>query len=168
MKFILQLQPQDMIDAQRLHMRPRLFFRIMIYGLMAIYGILIVSAVYSLFTQGEWMDGATFPLGLGIYVALLFYVFMPWNARRVFKQQKTLHDPFTMELTEEGLFVDSTRGTLRMAWKDFHKWKINQKLILIYHSERMYNLIPARAFTNDAERQTVLTLIESHLGKPRT
>lgn len=167
MKTTLQLQAQDLVDAMWLHLRPRRGLRYVLLGLVALYGLMIVLSVYGWATRGFLDKSSLWGIGFGAYIALLFFVFLPWKTRRSYRTQKTLHSPFTVELSDEGVRLEALHGQMSMPWKDYHKWKANDKLILLYQSDRLYNPIPRRAFASDADWQALHALVQSKMGTQR-
>ncbi|WP_051424486.1 YcxB family protein [Pseudomonas sp. URMO17WK12:I4] len=67
-----------------------------------------------------------------------------FTARRTFRQHKTLQKPATLTWSERGVVMQSEYGDARVPWADFRKAREDQRVILLYESDRLYRLIPKR------------------------
>lgn len=167
MKLNFQLSFADLMAAQRLHVRPRRLFRILFYVTLALYGLALVLAAKVWWQEGQAPVFGHLIFYLGFYLSLLYFVVLPWRTKRAFRQQVALQHPLSLEFTDERLIIDAHNGTLRMKWEDFFRWKYNEKLILLYHSARMYNAIPSRAFATPADYSAAVAFLEGKLKQPR-
>ncbi len=75
-----------------------------------------------------------------------YYCILPRRIRKIYRQQKLLHDEITMILTDTGLESKTPHGGGKLAWALFHKWKRSNKVIIVYQSDVLYNVFPIRAF----------------------
>lgn len=164
MKITFQPQPEDLVAISRLGLRPRPWLIIVGGSLLVLLLAVTVFWTYQWFSTGSIDSGFLWALGAAAYFALIFFVLIPWRARKTYRQQKTLHTPVSVEFTEEAFVAEADNGHSRIAWSDFHKWKASDKVIALYHSDMICNFIPCRAFTDDADRQSALALIERKLG----
>jgi hypothetical protein len=167
MKFTITLVPQDYVDARRLGLRPRKGMRILMYILLAVYALALGGALIDFVRTGHWFNGLGWMSFFPAYALFIYYVLIPWRTRRIFKQQKTLHDPVTFTFTNEGMHAESKRGNANLVWDDFFKWKVNTKTLLLYHSSAVFNMIPARAFPTPEEFLSFQALVESKLGQQK-
>jgi hypothetical protein len=95
----------------------------------------------------------------------LCYWLLPRNARRLFRQQRTLHRDFTYGWSEEGIHHRSDRGTGAIAWSDIHRWSEQRHTFLFYMNDRLFHFIPRRLLS-DAEARDLSTTAAAH-GPPR-
>ncbi|HEY0231396.1 MAG TPA: YcxB family protein, partial [Dokdonella sp.] len=79
---------------------------------------------------------------------------LPRRARRLFAQQKNLQRPVTFSWDEDGLAWASVNGSGRTPWADYLKWRQNERLYLLYHSDLMFQMLPKRAFASAAQQQS--------------
>lgn len=84
---------------------------------------------------------------LFIIVLLVQYVVVPWNARRHFQQSAALQDEVTVTWDNDGIRLSGVRGLTDFSWSDFHRWSENEKLLLLYHSDALFNVIPKTALS---------------------
>jgi YcxB-like protein len=86
------------------------------------------------------------------------------QAKKIFKQQKSLQVPYECRITDETCFQKSEFGEARMAWSDFHKWKANDKLVLVYSSDRLFYMVPRRFFTSVEEYEQFKSVLTHAIG----
>lgn len=146
-----QLLWSDYLRSQYLHYRPRPWLALV--GTVVL--VLIVWASYV--TISDWLSG-TGPWILAVicvvallYVVLYVGVIIPVSAYRIFKQQKSLNLPFSIEASSEAFCAFNETGKTTMPWSYFVKWKESEKLLLLYHSDVLFNLVPKRLFQSDAQ-----------------
>ena len=168
MKAELQITFQDYLNARRLSLRPRKSLRVVLYLLLAALLLFFAYGVYSTFAAAGSDKSWLWPLGVAAYFAFLYYLVIPWSARRIYKQQKSLHEAITVELTEEEILLTSTSGSSRVKYADLHKWKMNDKAVLLYHSDAIYHMLPTRIFSSAEDKVAFIDVLQKRLGKQRT
>ncbi len=157
-----RLTSQDYLKAQYLHLRPRPLIKWV--GLFLIV-LALGLALRGLFFSGE--NGSWSPHiilgGLG-YFGIMYLIILPCRTRKIFRQQKTLQISYDIQLSEEALESVSAEGRVRMQWKNFHKYKIGQGMILVYQADALYHMFPKRWFSEEQflEFQNIL---RRQLGK---
>ncbi len=164
MKLSVQLTVEDYIHARRLSMRPRRWLRIVGYVVLALFTVFIVWVGYEGFVLGKPQKDFWMIIGLVAYLLVIYYVLIPWRTKRIFRQQKTLHQPIELEFTDTHFFGSSPHGTFKMGWSDFHKWKKDDHSILVYQSAALMHMIPIRAFQSSADIELLVATLRKHLG----
>jgi hypothetical protein len=167
MKAEFKIAFQDYIDARRLSVRPRKGLRILAYVLLGAVVLFIAYSVYDDFFLGGTDRSWLVPVGVIIYLAFHRYFIVPRSARRIYEQQKSLHEPFTLEFSEDEFNLVSPSGNSRIKYAALHKWKMNDQVILLYHSDVIYNLLPARVFSSAEEKAVFVKSLKKHLGEQR-
>lgn len=136
------LTADDFVAAQTLHMRK---WRKRQYAFFAFIGILGGTLVWS----GARMPGM---IGIGACIGGLAGIFalhrrrLPGTWKKLFEQQKSLHERFCYSWDDSGLHVVTTLGQARRPWSHFTDLDEDAHLILLYHSDAMFELIPKRWF----------------------
>jgi hypothetical protein len=163
-----RLTADDYIDAQRLNLRPGKRLRIFLYCVLPPIGLGSAFILY------DWIRGAPLIkhdslIGLLVpfitFVVLLrWYVLLPSYTRRVFKQQKTLHDKIVFDFNTEGMRAEALHGASHVPWSHFHKWKANGRVLVLFQSDLLMNLVPLRALSDSASREALLALVENGVG----
>jgi hypothetical protein len=80
---------------------------------------------------------------------LLIYVFVPWNARRTYRQQKSLHRPVRIEWSEDGFTTFRDDGRWTTPWSDFLRTAMHKDMILLYVAPNLFQLVPTRALSSE-------------------
>lgn len=103
-----------------------------------------------------WLDGngeevAATAIGfalLGSFVFLLVYVAtyltLPRRTRRLYRQHKTLQQPWTYSWSEAGLGVDTANGRTLHPWPDFHRWLVGRRTVLLFVNDQLFFFLPRR------------------------
>ncbi|HEV3272555.1 MAG TPA: YcxB family protein [Candidatus Methylacidiphilales bacterium] len=157
-----QLTTKDYADAQRLHSGFRVYF---IVALMALAIIsLIVCSLGNTTDFQAWVWAGCIWLIWLLFFCVMLPRKMAKQAAKIFSQQKTLQIPYECRITDEKLYGHSEIGESRMSWEDFHKWKGNEKLILVYQSDRIFHMFPRRWFASDDEFQSFKNLLTRTIG----
>lgn len=97
--------------------------------------------------------------GLSCY-ALGWLFYLPWKARRMFRQQKSLQEVYEVDWNDEGLSVRGQRVQGVTPWRDYLKKKENAQLVLLYHSDVLFQMLPRRQFTAEQWQS-----LRSHLDR---
>lgn len=114
--------------------------------------VLLVLDVFPLW--GE--DSVPYALGLGAVAALLLWLLIPWNFKRVYRKpgQRTLFEERTAILDERGLSVEYVNGIATfMPWSTITRVEWTRDLLLLYIVDYQYIIVPRRALTPTIEQQ---------------
>jgi hypothetical protein len=118
-----------------------------------------------------WLDGDMDSLGfsiagfalLGLVLIAFIYACAFLNlkrrARRLYRQQRSLHQPYTYRWSKAGLDIEAPNMQAFHAWPDFHRWVAARRAILLFLNDQLFFVLPRRVF-GEAE----LEAIESHLS----
>jgi hypothetical protein len=146
-----QLLWNDYLRSQYLHLRPKPWLAVVGAILLALFAwVSYVTISDWINADGSWVPPAIFA-GVLLYFVLYFGVIVPINAHRIFKQQKSLNLPFSIEASSEAFCSFNETGKITMPWSHFVKWKEGGTLFLLYHSDVLFNLVPKRFFQNDTQ-----------------
>ncbi|WP_454289973.1 YcxB family protein [Sphingobium scionense] len=150
-----QATPEDLLGAYRLNFRVTLQSKRVI---RAYVGGGATLAAMAMAAAWQW-DIVSVPIaaaiGLGYWIAFLSLIFfsaylrLPCQVRRIFDQQKSLHDNTTVEWSESGVSFTSSRGHSQFSWSDFVKIVKGQDTIILRQSDALMNFIPSRALSQE-------------------
>ena len=166
MKSTITLTVYDLIEAKKLSIRPRKPFLIVLCILLALTGCFLVFGVYTAATQNSSDKSWIWALGGILYLGFLYYLIVYDSAKKQFKQSKKLSEPFEIEITQDSLKTKASYGEAELKFTDYHKWKFNEQMILLYQSDALFQIIPSRAFSSEEERQLAISQIQEHCGSP--
>ena len=93
------------------------------------------------------------------------YLLLPWRARRLFRQDKTLDREFQVSWSEQNVTYRWDGGSSNLAWSDLHRWHEGSRTILLMLNERLYHFLPRRAFGSADVEDLVAAL--HRFGPPR-
>lgn len=136
------LSEQEVVKAMRLHgkgSREKLV-------LLALAGLLLAATVYSAGHEILSISGCIG--GLVGYYCFLFLV-IPLNAKKQFKQNRSIRNEITMLVDEHGISFKSESGESRLQWSDIHKWKFTPGIFILYITDNMFHTVPAKALPNE-------------------
>lgn len=167
MKFTVQLVEQDMHDALRAHLYRNRSFRRWGLGLLVVFILGAAVTLYKGVKHAEWETDLVVVLGILVLFPIFFYRSMKSQTVKLFQQQKDLQHPYTIELSDAGYVVEGSNGTTRMIWANVHRWQVNDRILLLYQSDMLFNALPFR-FVSETEKQQVLQMVESKLGLPKS
>lgn len=85
---------------------------------------------------------------LGIFF-LMNYLFIPRRARRIFLQQKNLHNEVALQWSDGGVSFKSAKGSSNFSWSDFIRIAENRHAIILLQSDALFNFIPKRVLSSD-------------------
>jgi hypothetical protein len=153
----------DAFDMLLLHVKPRPAFAIL-------GSAMVVLAVAACFLPQRTPDGHTGSPSIGLPVALAFlalyaFVYVPWNVRRLFRQNPLRNMSCRYEVADTGLTLKSERGETRFLWSDFRRWRSNRKVLLLYLTDASFIGLPARLFRSHDKYLDLQGLVARHVGK---
>lgn len=90
--------------------------------------------------------------GAAIGQLVTLYLILPRKVRRLHSQQSDPAFPFAYSWDADAVYAEGKSGNLQRPWKNYHKWKENDHIILLYHSDNLFEMLPKRWF-NDAEQR---------------
>lgn len=120
---------------------------------IVVHAALLLGLVASLALPNPEILGA-FPLALIFLVPLIivpvnYFVLVPGRARKIFKQQKTLHREIDAAWSEAGYGAQNAPSADPLAavtpWGDYARWRENEDIVLFFHSDAMFQMLPKRA-----------------------
>ena len=157
------LTADDMVAAGWLYARssfsrPRVWI-----SFAALWIIFIVFLVQ--FAGGASNPARTIGLSLLPFAVVigLSLVMTPIAARRNYARQRSLRGDLTLSWSEAGLHTVSEYGTFEIPWSHFVRSVENDKLIMLFESDRLYRPIPKRLLS--AEQQADLRATIAAIGR---
>jgi hypothetical protein len=162
MKIGGQLTERDFVAALYLHLRPRRTFAVVGVLLIALSLMVMVGVGASAWHHGRSLWLPITMLGFLVYLGTYFLLWLPYQARRAFGQQKAASLPFQATVSEEGLRLENQLGTGLLPWAHVYKWREGRDLFLVYFSGALYYVIPKRFFGSPQQVADFRAALERH------
>jgi hypothetical protein len=143
MTHTLTFTEQDVISAQRLHATPTRFLSASFLTLAS--GGVVVAYALRLLSVGATIGAL---IGMFGWLTVLFFAIIPYRSRRIYRQQKSLHQEHQFEWDDQFVYFHSNDIAGKVRWADFTKVKENRNMLLLYYSDTLFNMIPKRCFSN--------------------
>jgi len=89
--------------------------------------------------------------------------YMRWKARRVFRQQKSLHGSFELSWPDAGFSARDSNGQYTTPWSDSIKSKEDGLLFFLYHSNLLFHMVPKRAFPGKNGRSAFRSRVQKNI-----
>ena len=99
--------------------------------------------------EGYKLSVLLITVGLIFGPLAVYFVTAPSRARFMYQSQKTLQHPFTYEWSEDGLTATGAAGHWTIAWRDYHRFVSNERMLLFYQGPNIFQMLPTRALSNE-------------------
>ncbi|MFC6842221.1 YcxB family protein [Xanthomonas theicola] len=141
----------DYLAAQHLHQR-----RPLRRALTLMAALLLVGMSLAAFGSGDTVPLIGFVLSGGclIGLALLYGWKLPRKLRRLHAQQAALRHAITYAWDDNGLEVTWSGGQARRPWTDFIRYRESPQVLLLYHNDMLFDMVPTPWFADAAQRET--------------
>jgi hypothetical protein len=136
------ISASDYLDAQRLHRAQALRW-------FSVFCCVLVGLGVALFFLHLPQPGViSVCVGIGFLITELIFssLYLPWKTHRLHAQQKDLAAEFTYTWDSEFLEGRSANGHSKRRWRDYVKFKENEKIFLIYHADNLFEVFPKKWF----------------------
>lgn len=137
-----KLSEAEIVKAMQLHGRGAKSTLI----ILSVIGIILV--LIAVLTDHKIIAIATLVGGvLGYFIVLLGFI--PFNAKKQYKQNRAMRNEITMEMSDQGINFKSESGESKLKWNDIHQWKSSGGIYLLYITSNMFQMIPSRALESE-------------------
>ena len=91
-----------------------------------------------------------------IVVWLIRLIVLPMQVRKNLRQQKALSEEMQLSWTQDAFCYAAGQSRTVMAFTDLHGFKVSEDVMLLYHSDFLYNLILTDAFGDIGLRESFI------------
>ena len=158
------LTVDDFVDANAWHFRKQ---RRRQYITTA---CIFIAGVAMMFTS--WRPSGEFFVSIGLGGTIAFFSMhtfrLPRAWRKVFAQQKSFHQMFRYTWTIDGLLVATDLGQATRPWSHFSRVEESDRILMLYQSDAMFELIPKRWFANNDAMIAFRNEATRRIGEIRT
>ena len=143
----------DYLAAQRLHQRRPLRRALTLAAMLLLVGVPLF--VFGTRDSVSAIGGVLIGIGGGgmIGLALLYGWKVPRKLRRLHAQQAALRHAVTYAWDETGLEIAWSGGQARRPWSDFIRYRESPQVLLLYHNDMLFDVVPTAWFADAAQRE---------------
>ena len=142
----------------------------------ALRNLAIITALGSMAGVGVgWLggfDGFIAGLGGAAYGAVVWtgicggtLLLLPHRAGRLFRQQRSIHQTFVYQWSDDGLECAFETSNVRTPWSDFRGFRNAEPAMLLYMNDHLFQFLPHRALCDEASRDLRETI--ARMAVPR-
>lgn len=142
------------LAALQLHRQRAVKRQLLVLGALAVAGAIVAAAGYVLI--GLVLVGAGVGGLIGELIQSRFV--LPRSARKIYNQQAALRATYTYSWDKDGLSVSSDTVQAKRPWSDYIKTLENEDLLLLYHSDIMFEIFPKSWFASREQADEFRTL----------
>lgn len=146
---VFQITADDLVHAYRLHLWRRYNGKYLLksFSIVAIvYVVLLVGGVQV--ASGHFPEWRYVWMAVGIAavvsigVPLLNHLVLPRMARKIYDQQRTLHQLHTVIFHGDRFVVETPTSRDEIRYADLIHWSEDRRMILLYQSLAMFRVVP--------------------------
>lgn len=101
---------------------------------------------------------------LGYFITL--YLISPWQAKRHYRNYKSIQKPIKIELVDGGFTITADNGQGNAKWDNLLKWREGKEYILVYLAPKLFYMIPKRIEELGFDMEGFRRLLREKLGDP--
>lgn len=147
MRLNYQLTFQDYQEANQAYFKSQL---LLIVGLSALIGLLVFLGIFNLIRRPDNLEGyINLLLGLGFFPFI--NLLQRYNTARTWKTHPSLREPKILEVTEEGLTLQSSSFKATVKWQVYTGFLETKNLLILYSAKSTFDIFPKRAFIRSGE-----------------
>ena len=154
------LTQEQHLHALRIHRRKAVTLQVGI--LLGVAATGAVAWALGIRYPGMVLVGAGVGGVIGAFVQSRFT--LPRHVARVYDQQASLHAHYTYSWDEEWLNVASEHAHDRRRWSDYIKLRESEELVLLYHSDIMFEIFPKAWFNEQKQMDEFRRLASQAAG----
>jgi hypothetical protein len=147
---------KQVLDGLRGHFfgQPEIRIIVIIINLFA-----ILSAILLFFKKIQVLPFLLFSF-LWFFLWLSIRRFLPLS---IYKRNSTFRDHFTLSMADEGILLETKKGSQQWGWENFSAFKETAYFFHLYFTARSFFLIPKDSFKDITEIQSARQLLKSHI-----
>ena len=155
-------QLSDYLHAQKMHLRSQ---SSLVWSAYIVVGIIVVVIFLGTgrAVRGDFpWSGLITPVLVLAVIALAQFVYLPRQHARAFGQQTDLSLPFEMMLSDAGFEMKNEYGRSLTKWGDFLYWLEDDTAVLLYRSDKKFQMLPKHLFQSQTEIDYLINKIQRH------
>jgi hypothetical protein len=159
----IQLEWQDYLKANHLHIiQTSSTTSFLITNVLMLLNGLGLWVVYFITEESLLLYLFLFLIIVSLFNLLFNFVWMPYQAKKVFEQQKNMQRNIEIEVLEFGLRETSKIGEVVVPWSDFHEWREDEDYLMLYLSKVMFTIIPKSGVKDNEEIEGIMLKLKEN------
>ena len=146
------LTEDEYVESVRLYSRPTPK-KLLLNGLLPV--ALVTVFMFTQFREQGALEATLISAGAvaGMAVGLLTWqrFMIPIQARKLYRQLKSLHSPMGFTWDAEGTFLSGETGSSRTPWSHYRRVRESASMFLLYLTDNMYHAVPKRVLADSGE-----------------
>jgi hypothetical protein len=161
MRTTFRISEADYVAAMKLYGRTTRRFNIVFWSVIAILHLVLflTPGKIMLTLLMMWFCGLVF------FLAMQF-VITPYIARRHYRNYKSMHEEFQIELLPEGVYLTGDDFSNKVLWNKMLKWRCDDSYILIFIMPRLFYMVPQSLAAQGFDTAALMDGLTKHVGKP--
>jgi hypothetical protein len=147
---------EDLIQAHRLHIRLK---RVHLTFILILAAIVLAVALRAITENGDYR--LLIPLIAAGILVPGYFLYLPRQVRKNFQKQQDAVMPFKIGIGGQGISFENARGQSTYPWDEYLKWREDEHLMLLYHSNGTSTLLPKRLLS-DPVRENLYMYLRTH------
>jgi hypothetical protein len=90
-------------------------------------------------------------IGTAIMPLLSYFILLPRQACKVYRQVETMRHPTQASWNLEGYSASTATSTSAIAWSDYYGWSVDEKMVFFMQSPDLFQMLPRHALREQAE-----------------
>ncbi|MFT4195427.1 YcxB family protein [Ottowia sp.] len=96
--------------------------------------------------------------------ALVHWFISPRLMRQHYQRYKAMQEEQTVALAEDGLHFSSPSGASHVRWDAVHRWRRDERYILVYPMPRLFHVVPRRVAEQGFDVAALEAALARHVG----
>jgi len=121
-------------------------------SILTFFGVTVLCVFLGVFMHDVIKLSSPTSIGgsVGVWVWYVFYyfIYLRFRIKKLYRQQVTLHSPTEITWDKEKIYFNHKVGHTELEWKNYVKYKENNKILLLYQADNVFNIFPITAFNS--------------------
>lgn len=164
-KLVFTPREEDLRAAYRLHMKQMGWKRL---GYFLLFGLAMGIVLAALDGFDDRNQAIGLIVGMTVWAGFVAMVIMllipiwwvPRHSKKTYQQQKDLRLETTTWWDDEKLYSGNEQGHAHLTFADMVKWRADEKIVLLYRSDQLFNFLPVRIFKDQAHKNGLIRRLQ--------
>jgi hypothetical protein len=159
-----QLESADYLAALLLARRHNRVFKIVRTGVWVLVAVLFVPYAVIAFSDPRFATQLLVLVAVAGVLVIERRVLLPMRAKRIYRQQRSMQEPFEVKFGDEGVEWHSALSTKRLPWDYYVRCSEGPEHFLLYQSDWSFEVLPKRFFRSEAQMAAFREVVRQNLA----